>query len=263
MSPSPIYPVRSDLLKYFLIILLIPAFSYAPLQAQSIQDIVKRSEDVLRGKSSYGTFRMSVTTPDFERTMEMESWWKGDDKALIIITAPRREAGNKTLKVDKELWMYLRNTETTIKIPPSMMLQSWNGSDFTNDDLVRESSLIDDYSVSLEKEEKVDDADTWKVKLVPKPDAPVVWGSIMHWVRKSDYLPARSEYYDDRGNLVRTMEYGGIKTMGGRKLPTTWSMTNNAKPGNKTVFEYLDVKFDVEISDRVFSLRQLERGPLR
>ena len=247
----------------FLLLSFLLTSSTSLAQNVSIEEIVKRSEDIIRGESSIGSFRMTVTTPDFERTMVMKSWWKGTDKALIVMTSPRREAGNKTLKVDKELWMYLRTTETTIKIPPSMMLQSWNGSDFTNDDLVRESSMIEDYNVTLLGSDTVDNAESWKVQLIPKPDSPVVWARIMHWIRKTDYLPSRTEYYDERGNLVRTMRYRGIKNMGGRKIPTIQSITNNAKPGNETVFEYIDVEFDVPISDRTFSLRELERGTIR
>jgi len=243
--------------------LLLALTTLLPLQGQSIEEIVRRSEDIVRGETSFGTFRMTVTTPDFERSMEMKSWWKGTKKALIVITAPRREAGNKTLKVDKELWMYLRNTETTIKIPPSMMLQSWNGSDFTNDDLVRESSMIDDYDITLLGEDSVDDAENWKTQLIPKPESPVVWDKIIHWIRKADYLPSRTEYYDERGNLVRTMVYRGIKIMGGRKIPTKQAIINNVKPGNITEFEYIEVEFDIPISDRIFSLRELERGTVR
>ncbi len=117
-------------------ILALLLFACQILTAQDAVEIVRRSEDLLKGVSSRGRFRMIVETPDFTRTTEMEAWWAGNDKALIVITAPKREAGNRTLKVNNELWMYLRNTETTIKVPPSMMLQSWNGSDFTNDDLV-------------------------------------------------------------------------------------------------------------------------------
>jgi outer membrane lipoprotein-sorting protein len=203
---------------------------------------------------------MSVVTPEFTRTMEMESWWVGNEKALILITAPRREAGNKTLKVDKELWMYLRNTETTIKVPPSMMLQSWNGSDFTNDDLVRESSLVRDYTMRILAEEAIDGVNTWKLELVPRPTAPVVWGKIVHWIRKKDYLPSSTEYYDEKGTLVRTMRYTDVKQFGKRSIPSKWVMMNNAKPGHRTEFEYLDVQFDVKISNRIFSFQELEKG---
>lgn len=233
------------------------------LQGQTANEIIKRSEDLVRGESSKGTFKMTVVTPDYSRTIVMDSWWKGDEKALIEIKSPPREAGNKTLKVGNELWMYLRNTETTIKVPPSMMMQSWNGSDFTNDDLVRESSLVEDYKMSIMDHDSVDKAPTWKIELLPKPTAPVVWGRILHWIRKADYLPARTEYYDEKGTLVRTMTYSDYKLFGGRKLPATWKMIDNLEPGEYTEMEYLSLIFDSNISDRVFSFQELERGPRR
>jgi outer membrane lipoprotein-sorting protein len=230
------------------------------LFSQSAEEIVKKSEDLLKGVSSKGKFRMTIVTPDYTRTMEMESWWVGDEKALILITAPRREAGNKTLKVNNELWMYLRNTETTIKVPPSMMLQSWNGSDFSNDDLVRESSLVLDYTMKLLAEERVDNEMCWKVELLPKPTAPVVWGKINHWIRKSNYLPSRTEYYDEKGILMRTLTYTDIRQFGNRKVPSKWVMINNIKQGHRTEFEYIEAQFDIKISNSIFSFRELEKG---
>lgn len=203
---------------------------------------------------------MSIETPEFSRAMEMEAWWVGEQKALIIITAPRREAGNKTLKVNNELWMYLRNTETTMKIPPSMMLQSWNGSDFTNDDLVRESNFVKDYALRILAVDTVGGAAAWKIELVPRPNAPVVWGKIHHWVRKVDDLGARTEYYDERGILVRTMTYTNIRSFGKRRIPARWEMVSNTKQGHRTSFEYVEAEFDITIPDRVFSFRELEKG---
>jgi outer membrane lipoprotein-sorting protein len=228
--------------------------------AQTAEQIIKRSEDLLRGVSSKGRFRMTIVTPDYTRSMEMQAWWIGNEKALIEITSPRREAGNKTLKVNNELWMYLRNTETTIKVPPSMMLQSWNGSDFTNDDLVRESSLVEDYTMRVVVEEPVDQEACWKIELLPKPTAPVVWGKIFHWVRKKDFLPARTEYYDEKGALMRTMLYQNVRQFGDRRVPARWLMVNNVKPDHSTEFEYLEAQFDIRISDRIFSFRELEKG---
>ncbi len=239
------------------------AFTALSSFGQSAEDIVRRSEDILKGKTSKGNFRMIIETSDYTRTMEMDTWWVGNDKALIVVTSPRREAGNKTLKLKNELWMYLRNTETTIKVPPSMMLQSWNGSDFTNDDLVRESSLIKDYSMRILAQDTIGGTLTWKVELLPRPDAPVVWGRIIHWVRTADYLPARTEYYDERGIRMRTMTYENVRRMGGRSIPTRWSLVNDEKPGHRTTFEYLDVEFDIPISDRIFSFRELEKGSTR
>jgi outer membrane lipoprotein-sorting protein len=246
-------------LSFFFLTLFLPLL----LHGQTAYDIIKRSEDLIRGESSRGSFRMTVLTPEYSRTIVMDSWWKGTDKALIEIQAPPREAGNKTLKVGNELWMYLRNTETTIKVPPSMMMQSWNGSHFTNDDLVRESSLADDYTMTIAGHDTVDGAPSWIIDLRPKPTSPVVWGRILHWVRKSDYLPGRTEYFDEKGTLVRTMVYLDFKKFGVRTLPGRWRMIDNLKPGEYTELEYLILEFNVNISDRMFSFRELERGRRR
>lgn len=227
---------------------------------QSPEEIIQLAEDVIKGKTAHGRFRMTVETPDYTRELTMESWYVGNEKALIVIEAPPREAGNKTLKIGNEMWNYLKNTETTIKIPPSMMLQSWNGSDFTNDDLVRESNLADDYNQEIIGEEKIDDELCWKILLDPKPDAPVVWGKLYYWVRKSDNLPALIEYYDESEQLMRYMSFNQIERLGGRKLPTRWTMHNVAEEGHSTTIEILSMEFDINIPDRIFSFRELERG---
>ncbi len=251
--------MTSPLLRWLTLFLLTVSVSLA----QTAQEIIRRSEDLLKGKTSRGTFTMTIETPDYTRTMEMDTWWVGNEKALIVVTSPRREAGNKTLKLNNELWMYLRNTETTIKVPPSMMLQSWNGSDFTNDDLVRESSLLDDYTMRIVARDSVGGASTWQLELIPKPNAPVVWGRILYWVRTADYLPARAEYFDERGVRTRTMTFEDVRRMGGRLIPARQSMVNDLKPGHRTTFQYVSVEFDVAISDRIFSFRELEKGSTR
>ncbi len=242
--------------KYILPILLLLA---STATAQTAGEIIRRAEDLIKGKTSEGTFEMTVVTPDYTRTMRMQSWWVGNDKALIVILSPKKEAGNKTLKIKNEMWSYLKNTETTIKLPPSMMLQSWNGSDFTNDDLVRESNLNTDYTSTIAGEETVGDERCWKIELTPKPTAPVVWGRLEYWVRESDYLPAAVKYYDEKGKLMRTMQYSDYTMMGGRRLPTKWTMVNDVKPGHSTSFTLIDVKFDVPIGEKIFSFRELEK----
>ncbi len=231
-----------------------------PLLAQSPKEIIKKAENIIKGKTSHGIIEMTVTTPDFERTLLMESWWVGNEKALIVIKSPRREKGNKTLKIGNEMWNYLRNTETTIKIPPSMMLQSWNGSDFTNDDLVRESNLERDYDQKLLGEEVLNGEKCWKIELIPHPDAPVVWGKVIYWVRTSNYIPAKEAYYDERGKLKRYMEFVDIKKMHGRLLPTIWRMVNAVKEGHVTELKVIDMEFDINIPNRRFSFRELEKG---
>jgi outer membrane lipoprotein-sorting protein len=230
------------------------------LHAQTAQEIIAKAEETIRGKTSNGTFEMTVVTPDFTRSLTMESWWIGEQKSLVIVRGPAKEAGNKWLKIGNEMWNYLRATETTIKIPPSMMLQSWNGSDFSNDDLARESSLSKDYTASLVGSEVVNGDSCWKLALIPKPDAPVVWGKLYVWVRHKDLLPSVEEFYDEKGTLVRYLVYSDVKKIGGRAIPTVWTMFNKAKPGHQTEFKIIDISFDVPIPDRVFSLRELERG---
>ena len=241
-------------------IYLVLSFSASSLLAQTANEIIDKAENLIKGKSAHGVIEMSITTPDYERTLKMESWWVGNEKALIVVKSPRKEAGNKTLKIKNEMWNYLKNTETTIKIPPSMMLQSWNGSDFTNDDLVRESNYSEDYVNKIETEEKLDGELCWKIDMTPKPDAPVVWGKLYYWVRKADYLPSQIKYYDEKGKLIRTLTFSDIKTFGNRRMPSVWTMTSNTKEGHITKFITLEMEFDVNISPRKFSFQELERG---
>ncbi len=248
--------VRMKIIKIFLFLLVTCGSFYA----QTARELISKAENTLKGKTAYGIIEMKVVTPDYERTLKMESWWVGNEKALIVIKSPKREKGNKTLKIGNEMWNYLKNTETVIKIPPSMMLQSWNGSDFTNDDLVRESNLANDYDQKIIAEEKINGAGCWKIELIPKPDAPVVWGKIYYWVRKTDYLPALVQYFDENGKLIRYMEFSDFKKMGGRKIPTRWKMVSVVNEGHSTELKLIKMKFDIKIDDSIFSLEELERG---
>lgn len=239
---------------FFLIAITSQVFS------QSAMEIIKKAENVIKGENAYGEISMTVVNPDYERTLKMRSWWVGNEKALIIIDSPKRERGNKTLKIGNEMWNYLKNTETTIKIPPSMMLQAWNGSDFTNDDLVRESNLEKDYKHKFLPDKTLSGELCWGVELIPNPDVAVVWGEIHYWVRKSDFIPARLDYFDEKGNMKRYMEFEEVKTLNGKKMPTIWRMINTSKEGSSTEMKVIDMKFDVKIPSRTFSFQELERG---
>lgn len=222
------------------------------------KEIVDKAENSIKGKSSKGVFSMKIVRPDYEREMKMKSWWEGE-KALIEIIAPAKDAGNKTLKIDNEMWNYLKNTETTMKVPPSMMLQSWNGSDLTNQDIVRESELVEDYDIKMMFEEEIAGDMCWKLELTPKPDKPIVWGKIYYWVRQENYLPALTQYYDEKGKLIRTMKFLDVKKMDDRTIPTRWKIVSETEVGQYTEFVYEDVKFNPDIPDRIFSYRELER----
>lgn len=227
--------------------------------AETAEEIVNKAEEQLKGKTAHGTFTMKVVTPDFTRVVTMESWNDGNEYALIIIKSPKKEVGNKTLKRKNEMWTYLKNTETTMKLPASMLLQSWNGSDLTNDDLVRESNMVDDYNLKLVGSEKINKQDCWKVELKPKPKAPVSWAKLYYWIRKSDNLPAQIKFYDQKGTLHRTMKFSDFKKMGGRKTATKWTIISEKKKNHYTEFIYNDVEFDIKIPRSKFSFRELER----
>jgi outer membrane lipoprotein-sorting protein len=227
--------------------------------APTAREIVDKAENSIKGETSVGTFTMKIVRPDYTRTVTMKAWNKGNEKALVVTKAPKKEAGNKLLKIGNELWQYLDNTETTMKLPASMMLNSWNGSDLTYDDMVRESNLADDYNLKIMFDEKIAGEQCWKIELNPKKDAAVVWGKLYYWVRQNDYLPALVQYYSEDGELKRTMKFYDIQTMDGRKIPLKWKVIDEEHKGEYTLFIYNDVEFDVDIPDRIFSFRELER----
>lgn len=223
------------------------------------KDIVKSSENLMRGDSLQGRYAMTVITPGWERKLELNVWEKGRDKTFIRILSPAKEAGTGTLRIKESMWNYLPNVERTIKIPPSMMLQSWMGSDFVNDDLVKESSIVNDYTHTILAEEDIDGNAVYKIDLTPKPGAAVTWGKIIYWIKKGDFIPVKEEYYKENGELIKVLEYSKVKKMSDRLIPTIWKMTPLKKEGHQTVIEVIDVQYNVPVADSIFSLENLKR----
>ena len=236
---------------------IILIFNGAAVGASPVDDIVKRVEDNLNGKTAYMQFTMVVQTKRNKRTMKMDSWSIGKDKSFIKITYPGKDSGITFLKVDKAMWQYVPRIEKTIKIPASMMLQSWMGSDFSNDDLVRESSISEDYDASLFGE----DGAEYFLDLHARQDAPVVWGRIRMHISKMYFLPTTVSYYDEDDVLVRVLEYLEVKSFGERFYPTRWFMRPLAeeKAGHQTEIIIDNVVFDQEIDEAYFSKRALKR----
>lgn len=228
--------------------------------AETAKDIVKKANDLWHGKSSISEGSMTVIRPGWSRSISTKSWMLEPDYAMILITGPAKDKGTVTLKRKNEIWNWIPAVQRVIKIPPSMMLQPWMGSDFTNDDLVRESSIVDDYTPSLIGEEKIGNYDCYKIKLVPKPEAGVVWGKIVMWISKKGYLELKTEFYDEDGSLVKSMVGNKIRTMGGRTIPTHLEMIPANKPGEKTVLDYKSIKFNVKIKPSFFSERNMKRA---
>ena len=189
----------------------------------------------------------------------MKNWTLGNDYSMIYITAPAKEKGQVFLKRQNEMWNWVPSIERMIKIPPSMMMQSWMGSDFTNDDLVKESSLVKDYSHKLVGEETIDGYDCYKAELIPHHDAPVVWGKILMWVSKEDYYWLKAEYYDEDNKLVNTEILSDIQQMDDRKMPTRLEMIPADEKGNKTILIFKDIKFNVNLDESFFSQQNMKR----
>ena len=221
-------------------------------------EIIDQVEQLYRGDSSRGTTTMQVVTENWDREITMEVWSLGDDYSLVRIQAPAREAGTATLKADQDIYNYLPKVDRTIKMPASMMGGSWMGSHFTNDDLVQESRLIDDYDIELSFDGDRDGIVVWEFTLVPKPEAAVVWGRIEYRVRQTDYMPLAVSYYDEDGELARSMEFSDFANMGGRVIPRLMMMRPADKPGEYTSMRYEDLEFDVDIDESFFSLRALQ-----
>ena len=238
---------------------LILAITGTAATAQDPADIIRRMEDNMRGDASYTEMTMEVVRPRYTREISMRSWTMGDDYALINITAPARDEGTGFLKRGNDIWNYVPNIDRTIKMPPSMMSQSWMGSDFTNDDLVQGTSRVDDFSHELMGTETVDGRECYVIEMIPHPEAPIVYEKVIAWVITDLYLPAKIENYDEHDDLVSTINFREIQTLGGRQIPTVVEMIPEDKSGQRTVMTTHEADFNIDISQDFFSIENLTR----
>lgn len=221
-------------------------------------ELVEHVERLLWGKTNQGVSEMTVTTPRWTRTLTLRFWMDRPHYTLIRILAPPKEQGIGSLRNRAEMWNYLPKVARIIKIPSSMMLQPWMGSDFSNDDLVKESSMLEDYTHTLLGVERLDGAPAYRVQSIPKPEAAVVWGKIVYFIRVADRLPLKQEYYDERGALIKVMTFGDVRMLGGRVIPTRWTMQPLAKSGNRTQMVIREIAFDRPIDRGLFTQGNLQ-----
>jgi len=206
---------------------------------------------------------MKVQTAHWTREMTLEFWSRGKEHSLVRILSPAKEKGTATLKANNDIWNFLPKVKRTIKVPSSLMGGSWMGSHFTNDDLVKESRMAEDFDTQISFEGARADAgegvEVIELTSTPKPDAAVVWGKVITVVRKQDQMPLRVEFFDEDLKPARTMTFSGIKPLGGRALATVNRMVPADKPGEFTEVTYHEVEFDVQLKDDLFTLRSLDR----
>ena len=246
----------------FLFLLLMLLFISSPgafAQQLDSRDILDHVDDLFRGHSSYGTSSMKVVTSHYSREMTLEAWSKDKDYTLIRILKPLKEKDTATLKAGNNIWNYLPKVNRVIKVPSSMMGGSWMGSHFTNDDLVKESRMADDYTYEITFQGEKDGKSIIELTLLPRPDAAVVWGKVTVCVRQDDWMPLTLDYFDEQMVKKRTMSFSDIKELGGRTLPARLRMIPTDKPGEYTEFIYLDIDFNLGLENDFFSLRNLKK----
>ena len=229
-------------------------------QTLSAADIVRKADEKFNGeKSGISNMIMTIVRPSWERKVEFKSWSVGRENSLTLITAPAKDQGQTFLKRGQEMWSWNPAINRLIKLPPSMMSQGWMGSDYTNDDILKESSLVKDYTHEIIGEETIGERICYKIKMVAKPDASVVWGHQIRWIDKKELLVLKAELYDEDGYLVRTELGSEIKVMDGRAIPSRLELIPADEKGNKTIVEIKDIRFNVPIEDSFFSQQNMKR----
>lgn len=233
--------------------------AYAEKNSARIKKILDTSDDLFRGTSSHGKMAMKVKTAHWTRTVEIEFWAQGEDKSFMQITAPKKEKGVKTLRVDKDMWNFLPKVKRVIKVPSSMMGGSWMGSHFSNNDLVKQSRMDEDFDAKITFEGKRNNQDIIEITGMVREDAVIVWGKVVIACDAKTYIPIQIDYYDEEMKLARKMTFGEPKVFGKRTLPAVMKIVPTDEPEEFTEMRYLDIDFDAKISDKIFTKRNLKR----
>jgi outer membrane lipoprotein-sorting protein len=242
----------------FLVLVCSLGIGSAVAQELSPKEIVQKANDLRIGNSSKGEITMTVIRPTWTREVSLKSWSMGENYYMILITGPAEDKGQSFLKRKNEMWNWQPSISRIIRIPPSMMGQSWMGSDFTNNDLVDKNSIVDDYVQTLQGSENVSGYDCYKIQLIPKPESAVVWGKIVVWISKKQYFLLKAEYYDEDGGLVNTETLSDVRRFGDREMPAKLMMVPANEPGNKTILEFKNLQFNIPMKQDFFSQENMK-----
>lgn len=241
-----------------ILILLIPFIIPVFVCSQDAKGIVSKADEKMRGKTSQIEMTIRTVRPAWSREMDLKAWMKGTDYAMIVIQSPAKDKGIVFLKRKKEVWNWMPTLERTIKLPPSMMSQSWMGTDFTNDDLVKESSIVNDYLHSIIGDTTIDNRVCYIIQMIPKPEAAVVWSKLIVCIDKIDFLELHTRFYDEDGKLINIMNAYDIKIMGGRLIPTHFEMIPTDKKNQKTEMIYKNIQYNKPIEDNFFTTEKMK-----
>ncbi len=244
-------------LAFFALLLPLSAFAQGSLTAT---EIIQKADEKFNGEESgISLMAMTIVRPTWQRTVEFKSWNMGTENSLTLITAPSSEKGQTFLKRGNEMWNWNPSISRLIKLPVSMMSQGWMGSDYTNDDILKESSMVKDYTHEIIGSEILDGRDCYKIKMTAREEAAVIWGHQIRWIDKKDFLFMKAALYDEDGYLIRTEIGSEIKMMDGRLIPGKIELIPEEEPGNKTIIEIKEIEFNPPIPDSFFSQQNMKK----
>ncbi|GMR18701.1 MAG: outer membrane lipoprotein-sorting protein [Gammaproteobacteria bacterium] len=261
--------MKSRLVRYFISTILVffglstPSISGSEEPSQDnnkrVLSILRQVDDMWRGKSSYAVLTMKVKTAHYTRSLQLEAWSKGKDKTLVRIIKPLKEKGTATLKSGNHIYSYLPKTDRTIRLTSGMMMGSWMGSHFTNDDLVKESRMEEDYYASISFEGVRNGRKIIEFTLIPKPEAAVVWGKVVMTVVANNLIPIEQIYFDEDMLVARTMTFSHVKNLSGKLRPSVMRIVPADKPDEYTELVYSKLVLDISLKDEFFSLLKLKQ----
>jgi len=243
-------------------IILFSGFLLALLNWSSAQDakeIVRKAYEQMRGKSNQAEMTMTIIRPAWTRSVSFKSWSEGRDFSLTLITAPAKEKGQTFLKLKNKMWTWNPSISRMIKLPSSLMSDGWMGSDYSNDDILKESSIVVDYNHKLIGNETIEGRDCYKIEMIPKEESGLIWGKVLKWISKKNYLQLKTEYYDEDNFLIKSELASVIKVMDGREIPTKIEIIPEEDAGNKTIVLIKNVKFNVRFKRNFFSQQNMKR----
>lgn len=246
-------------MKIYFLLFIIFLGTISPIVSQTAEEIITRADENLRGNSAYVEMSIKTVRPKWTKEIQMKTWSTGSNRSVSLVLSPAKEKGTVFLMRDQEVWNYIPSLDRIIKLPPSMMLQNWMGTDLTNDDLVKKSSLQSDYDKIIVGEEPKENLPCWKIELIPRASAAVVWGKIIVWIDQQNYMQLQTDFYDEDGFLINQMTASNFKTIGGKTLPTTLKVVPIEKENQYTEINYSVWEFDLTIPDYYFDTNTMKR----
>lgn len=245
-------------LLYFILLFITPLYNFG--QDLTAKEIIKKSEDKVRGgEQAYTEITINIIRPKWTREMKLKSWAKGTNYSMILISSPSRDKGSVFLKADKQVWSYIPKFNRVTKLPPAAMSQSWMGTDLTNDDLVKESSKVDDFKYISLKDTIVDSLLCYQIELIPNEGTNIIWGKIKLYIDKKDFITLRNENYDEDNELVNVLKASEIKVMSGIKIATRLEMIPTDKKGNKTIMSINKLDTNQQLGSSFFTKQNMQR----